>query len=41
MLHAARLGFAHPETGDTVNWEAAPPEDFAAVLKELRGQLKA
>jgi 23S rRNA pseudouridine1911/1915/1917 synthase len=37
MLHAARLGFAHPESGDAVNWTADPPADFAAVLKRVRG----
>ncbi|MBN9117625.1 MAG: RluA family pseudouridine synthase [Planctomycetes bacterium] len=36
MLHAAKLGFAHPESGDAVSWEVAPPEDFAAVLARLR-----
>ena len=37
MLHAARLGFAHPESGEPVSWEAAPPADFAEVLARLRG----
>ena len=36
MLHAARLGFAHPETGRAVSWEADPPADFQAVLARLR-----
>lgn len=36
MLHAAKLGFAHPESGNAVSWEVAPPEDFAAVLTRLR-----
>ncbi len=36
MLHAAKLGFAHPESGEEVSWEAAPPEDFAEVLTRLR-----
>jgi 23S rRNA pseudouridine1911/1915/1917 synthase len=38
MLHAARLGFAHPESGDALSWEAPPPEDFAQLLAQLRGR---
>jgi 23S rRNA pseudouridine1911/1915/1917 synthase len=36
MLHAARLGFTHPETGADVSWEVAPPADFRDVLARLR-----
>ena len=36
MLHAARLGFTHPETGAEVSWEVAPPADFRDVLARLR-----
>ena len=36
MLHAARLGFKHPESGESMSWEAVPPEDFAVLLKRLR-----
>ncbi len=36
MLHAAKLGFVHPETGAAVSWEVAPPADFQEVLKRLR-----
>ncbi len=36
MLHAARLGFTHPESGETMSWEIPPPEDFAGVLGKLR-----
>jgi len=36
MLHAARLGFAHPESGEAMAWDAPPPEDFAEVLAMLR-----
>jgi 23S rRNA pseudouridine1911/1915/1917 synthase len=36
MLHAAKLGFVHPESGDAMNWEVAPPADFAEVLARLR-----
>jgi 23S rRNA pseudouridine1911/1915/1917 synthase len=35
-LHAARLGFAHPESGDAMAFEAPPPMDFAALLDALR-----
>jgi 23S rRNA pseudouridine1911/1915/1917 synthase len=37
MLHAARLGFTHPESGEAVSWEVEPPADFRAVLARLRG----
>jgi 23S rRNA pseudouridine1911/1915/1917 synthase len=36
MLHAVRLGFTHPETGDVMTWEVPPPEDFTKVLKRLQ-----
>ena len=36
MLHAARLGFTHPETGDTVSWNVEPPSDFTELLASLR-----
>lgn len=36
MLHAARLGFVHPGTGEPMSWEAKPPADFAAVWAKLR-----
>jgi 23S rRNA pseudouridine1911/1915/1917 synthase len=36
MLHAARLGFTHPVTGEPVELAAPPPPDFAAVLRALR-----
>ncbi len=35
-LHAAKLGFAHPETGEAVSFEAEPPADFLALLDALR-----
>lgn len=38
MLHATKLGFTHPDTGDAVSWEVPPPEDFAGVLRRLRGE---
>jgi 23S rRNA pseudouridine1911/1915/1917 synthase len=36
MLHARRLGFAHPRTGDRVHAEAPLPPDFDAALRSLR-----
>jgi 23S rRNA pseudouridine1911/1915/1917 synthase len=35
-LHARELGFEHPVTGQTLHFESAPPEDFAAALAALR-----
>jgi 23S rRNA pseudouridine1911/1915/1917 synthase len=36
LLHAARLEFTHPETGERLKFEAAIPEDFQKVLDILR-----
>lgn len=36
MLHAAELGFSHPVSGRTLQFEAPPPADFEAVLAALR-----
>ncbi|HSQ56348.1 MAG TPA: RluA family pseudouridine synthase, partial [Gemmata sp.] len=36
MLHAARLGFKHPETGEAMVWEVPPPEDFARLEQKLK-----
>jgi 23S rRNA pseudouridine1911/1915/1917 synthase len=33
FLHAARLGFEHPGTGDRVTWRSDLPEDLASVLR--------
>ena len=35
-LHAHRLGFDHPATGEAVTFEAEPPKDFRAVVNQLR-----
>ncbi len=35
-LHATRLAFAHPTTGDVLEFEAEPPEDFRQLLATLR-----
>jgi 23S rRNA pseudouridine1911/1915/1917 synthase len=34
-LHACRLGFEHPASGETVSWEAPLPDDFAGLLEPL------
>lgn len=35
-LHAARLGFDHPASGETMVFEVAPPQDFISLLDVLR-----
>jgi 23S rRNA pseudouridine1911/1915/1917 synthase len=37
-LHAAVLGFTHPETGEPCRFEAPPPPRFQALLAWLRGR---
>ncbi len=34
-LHAARLGFVHPVTGEALSFRAALPQDFAALVSVL------
>ena len=36
MLHAFRLAFAHPVTGERIAAESPPPEDFQRALAALR-----
>jgi 23S rRNA pseudouridine1911/1915/1917 synthase len=36
FLHAARLGFVHPGTGEHVQWESPLPDDLASALEGLR-----
>lgn len=38
MLHAFRLGFTHPRTGDEVRTEAPLPGDMARLLDHLRAR---
>jgi 23S rRNA pseudouridine1911/1915/1917 synthase len=38
LLHASRLGFAHPISGEAVRVESPLPDDFAHVLRRLRAQ---
>ena len=35
-LHAARLSFAHPSTGERVSFEAPLPPDLAGLVASLR-----
>lgn len=41
MLHAAELGFEHPDSGEPVRFEVPPPEDFASTLARLRSMSSA
>jgi 23S rRNA pseudouridine1911/1915/1917 synthase len=34
-LHAVRLGLVHPISGESLEWEVPPPEDFAGLLTVL------
>jgi len=34
-LHAATLGFTHPETGEFLRFSTQPPDDFRALLETL------
>ena len=36
MLHAWRLGFQHPHTGEEVSFESPLPEDMAAIIQRIR-----
>ena len=35
-LHAARLGFAHPVTGEPVEWTSPLPRDMTTMLEIMR-----
>ena len=37
-LHAVRLGFEHPDSGDYVSYESAYPHDLAAALDTIRDE---
>ena len=37
-LHAYRLGFTHPTTGETLHFEADPPSDWQNVRDRLRAE---
>jgi len=36
LLHAARLGFEHPTTGQPMSWESDLPSDMADLIERLR-----
>jgi 23S rRNA pseudouridine1911/1915/1917 synthase len=38
FLHACKLAFPHPLTGQPVDCESPPPRDFADALQRLRGE---
>lgn len=38
MLHAAELGFVHPDGEVPVKWTAAPPADFQAAIERQRSK---
>ena len=40
-LHAARLGFAHPRTGQPLSFTTDPPADMAALIAALDRDLQA
>lgn len=37
MLHAWKLSFTHPASGEPMNFTAPPPEDFALAAQKLTG----
>jgi 23S rRNA pseudouridine1911/1915/1917 synthase len=39
-LHATRLGFAHPRTGQALSFASAPPPDMAALIAALDRDLR-
>jgi 23S rRNA pseudouridine1911/1915/1917 synthase len=39
MLHAWKLGFRHPRTGQWKNFDAPLPADFANAIKITIGQI--
>jgi 23S rRNA pseudouridine1911/1915/1917 synthase len=39
MLHAARLGFLHPETEEAMRWDVPPPRDFTQLLQLFRSKI--
>jgi 23S rRNA pseudouridine1911/1915/1917 synthase len=38
FLHAARLGFHHPRTGEWVSFDSQPPPELARLLEELEAK---
>jgi 23S rRNA pseudouridine1911/1915/1917 synthase len=40
LLHAAKLGFLHPGTGEKMTYSSPLPKDMAALLARLRRQAR-
>jgi len=40
-LHAGRLGLVHPESGESMQWQAPLPDDMVELIDALRQDLKA
>jgi 23S rRNA pseudouridine1911/1915/1917 synthase len=40
-LHAGKLGLIHPESGEYMEWQVAPPDDFNTLLDTLKADAKA
>jgi len=40
-LHARRLGLAHPELGEWMEWQSEPPKDMQQLLQQLRADTSA
>jgi 23S rRNA pseudouridine1911/1915/1917 synthase len=38
-LHARRLGFIHPQTGEMVSWESELPADMQELLAALQSDM--
>lgn len=36
MLHARKLGFTHPRSGEYLEFEAVPPDNFLEIIKTLK-----
>jgi hypothetical protein len=39
MLHAWKLSFLHPRTGDWKNFEAGLPDDFKGAIAAMKLQM--
>jgi 23S rRNA pseudouridine1911/1915/1917 synthase len=37
MLHAWKLAFRHPRSGDEMSFEAPVPRDFAGAMRQIPG----
>jgi hypothetical protein len=37
MLHAWKLGFTHPRSGQEMTFEARVPDDFGRVMRQIPG----